>query len=251
MNERAGSTKTSAPVPITVGVVEDQREIREGLAALIGGTPGYRCTAAFPSMEEALAGLARHPPHVALVDLGLPGMSGLEGIRALKSRFPDLLVLVLTVYDDDERIFEAMCAGAWVPQEDAAGASTGEHQGSRGRWGADVAGVARRVIGLFREITPPAHAEYHLTPHETRLLRLLVDGHNYKTAAAELHVSVNTVSFHMRRVYEKLQVHSSPKRCRRRAAGPDSIRPASTSPSVNRVSCIPTCVCGDGTVLRS
>jgi DNA-binding NarL/FixJ family response regulator len=210
MNERAGSTEASAPVPITVGVVEDQREIREGLAALIGGTPGYRCTAAFPSMEEALAGLARHPPHVALVDLGLPGMSGLEGIRALKSRFPDLLVLVLTVYDDDERIFEAMCAGACgylLKKTPPARLLESIKEVVDG--GAPMSPeVARRVIGLFREITPPAHAEYHLTPHETRLLRLLVDGHNYKTAAAELHVSVNTVSFHMRRVYEKLQVHS-------------------------------------------
>lgn len=195
---------------IRVAIVEDQPEIREGLAALIDGTSGYRCIGAFRSMEEALARIHAPLPQVVLIDIGLPGMSGIEGIRALKARFADVLVLVLTIYDDDERIFEAMCAGACgylLKKTPPARLLDSIKEVVEG--GAPMSPeVARRVIDLFRDIRPPEHADYHLTPHETRLLKLLVDGHNYKSAAVELRVSVNTISFHMRRVYEKLQVHS-------------------------------------------
>ena len=198
------------PTEIKVAIIEDRREIRDGLAMLIGGTEGFRCTGAFRSMEEALARINSDLPDVALCDIGLPGMSGIEGMRLLKEQYPELLLLMLTVYDDDERIFDALCAGACgyllkkTPpvrlleglKEAVAGGSPMSPE------------VARRVITLFRDIRPPERADYELTPHETRLLKLLVEGHNYKTAALELNVSINTVSFHMRRVYEKLQVHS-------------------------------------------
>ena len=95
---------------LKIAIVEDQREIREGLAALIDGTEGYRCTGSFRSMEEALAGIGHDLPDVALIDIGLPGMSGIDGTRLLKQRYPNLLLLILTVYDDDDRIFEALCA---------------------------------------------------------------------------------------------------------------------------------------------
>lgn len=198
------------PEQIKVAIVEDRREIREGLAMLISGTEGYRCTGSFRSMEDALPRIGADLPDVVLCDIGLPGMSGIEGMRILKERYPNLLLLMLTVYDDDERIFDALCAGACgyllkkTPparlleslKEVATGGSPMSPE------------VARRVIALFRDIRPPERADYELTPHETRLLKLLVEGHNYKTAASELNVSVNTVSFHMRHIYEKLQVHS-------------------------------------------
>jgi DNA-binding NarL/FixJ family response regulator len=194
---------------IDVAIVEDQREIREGLAALIDGTPGFRCTGRFGSMEEALAGI-RQAPHVVLLDIGLPGMSGIEGVRRLRERYPGLTALMLSVYEDDDRIFEAMCAGAGgYLLKTTPPARLLESLSEAARGGAPMSPeVARRVIQLFRDIRPPARADYQLTPHETRLLRLLVDGHNYKTAAAELGVSVNTIGFHMRHIYEKLQVHS-------------------------------------------
>lgn len=194
---------------IDVAIVEDQREIREGLAALIDGTPGFRCTGRFGSMEEALAGI-RQAPHVVLLDIGLPGMSGIEGVRRLRERYPELTALMLSVYEDDDRIFEAMCAGAGgYLLKTTPPARLLESLAEAARGGAPMSPeVARRVIQLFRDIRPPARADYQLTPHETRLLRLLVDGHNYKTAAAELGVSVNTIGFHMRHIYDKLQVHS-------------------------------------------
>jgi len=198
------------PTVIEVAIVEDRREIRESLALLIGGTEGFKCIGSYRSMEEALDKLKHHQPHLLLSDIGLPGMSGIEGVAILRERYPDLLILMLTVYDDDERIFDAMCAGASgyllkkTPparlldslREVASGGAPRSPE------------VARRVVALFREIRPPERADYELTPHETRLLKLLVQGHNYKTAATELGVTVHTVSFHLRSIYEKLQVHS-------------------------------------------
>src|SRR5258708_25178716 len=100
------------PHLIKVAIIEDQRDIREGLATLINCTEGHRCTLSFGSVEEALKPLGQDLPHVVLIDIGLPGMSGIEGIRLFKERYPTLLTLVLSVYDDDDRIFEALCAGA-------------------------------------------------------------------------------------------------------------------------------------------
>jgi DNA-binding NarL/FixJ family response regulator len=195
---------------IKVALIEDERDIRECLSVLVNGTPGFACTGSFRTMEEALAGIRRQLPDVVLSDIGLPGMSGIEGIRILKERHPDLLILMLTVYDDDDRIFDAMCAGACgylLKKTPPARLLESLREAVAG--GAPMSPeVARRVIALFREIRPPERADYQLTPHETRLLKLFVEGHNYKTAAAELGVSVNTVNFHVRSVYSKLQVHS-------------------------------------------
>jgi DNA-binding NarL/FixJ family response regulator len=137
-------------------------------------------------------------------------MSGIEGIKLLKERYPNLLILMLTVYDDDERIFDAMCAGAsgYLLKKTPPARLLESLKEAVGGGAPMSPEVARRVISLFREIRPPERADYDLTPHEARLLKLFVDGHNYKTAAAELGVSIHTVSFHLRSIYDKLQVHS-------------------------------------------
>jgi len=198
------------PETIKVAIIEDRREIRDGLAMLINGTQGFKCTGSYRSMEDALPRIGTDLPDVALCDIGLPGMSGIEGMRILKEKFPALLLLMLTIYDDDERIFDALCAGACgylLKKTPPAKLLEGLREAVDG--GSPMSPeVARRVIALFRDIRPPERADYELTPHETRLLKLLVEGHNYKTAALELNVSINTISFHMRHIYEKLQVHS-------------------------------------------
>ncbi|MBV9307631.1 MAG: response regulator transcription factor [Acidobacteriaceae bacterium] len=196
---------------IRVAIIEDQNDTRDSLAALIQAGAGFACPYHFISMEEALKRLGGdHPADVALVDIGLPGMSGIAGISLLKERFPQLQVVILSVYGDDERIFQAICAGACgyllktTPparlleslREVSAGGSPMSPE------------VARRVIELFRQFRPPAQHACNLTPQEMRLLKLLGAGHHYKTASAELAISVHTVGFHMRRIYEKLQVHS-------------------------------------------
>jgi DNA-binding NarL/FixJ family response regulator len=195
---------------IRVAIIEDQREIREGLRELIDGAEDLRCSAAFGSVEEVLPRIGSDPADVVLVDIGLPGKSGIEGIRLLKESYPDLVLVVLTVFDDDRRIFEAICAGAsgyllkktpaprliQAIRDAAVGGSPMSPE------------IAARVIALFRQTRSAAPEEHDLTPHEIRVLKLLVDGHNYKTAAVELSVSVNTISFHVRRIYDKLHVHT-------------------------------------------
>jgi DNA-binding NarL/FixJ family response regulator len=199
-----------ASAAVRVAIVEDLIEIRQGLSVLINGTSGFSCVGAYRTMEEALERTAGSVPDVMLVDIGLPRMSGIEGTRILKSRYPGLQILVLTVYDDDKRIFDAMCAGAnGYLLKTTPPARLLESMQEVLQGGAPMSpSVARRVISLFREVRPPEHADYNLTPHELRLLTLLVEGHNFKSAAAELGVTTHAISFHMRRVYEKLQVHS-------------------------------------------
>src|SRR5229473_3281830 len=156
---------------LKVGIIEDQPKIREGLKALIDGTEGYRCVGTFGSMEEALAKLDDELPDVLLVDIGLPGMSGIEGTRRLKDQHPGLAVLMLTVYDDDRRIFDALCAGACgylLKKTPPARLLESLIEAASG--GAPMSPeVAHRVVTLFREFRPPDRVDYNLTPHEVRL----------------------------------------------------------------------------------
>lgn len=195
---------------LRVALIEDLREIRDGLAVLINGTAGYKCVAAYGMMETALARIEQDQPDIILTDLGLPGMSGVEGIERLRGMFPHTPILALTVFDNDDQVFNALCNGAngyllkTTPparllealQEAVEGGSPMSPQ------------VASRVVRLFREFRPPQHADYRLTPQEMELLKLLIEGHHKKTAAAALGVSFHTVSFHLNNIYEKLQVHS-------------------------------------------
>jgi DNA-binding NarL/FixJ family response regulator len=204
------SNESQPPGVLKVAIVEDVRSLRESFGVLIDGTPGFQCTASFRSMEEALDRISANLPDVLLADIGLPGMSGIEGIRLLKGRYPQLTVLMLTVYDDNDRIFDALCAGAvgyLLKKTPPARLLESIREAAQG--GAPMSPeVARRVVELFKQVRPPERADYQLTPHELRLLKLLVEGHNYKTAAVQLGVSFNTICFHIRHIYEKLQVHS-------------------------------------------
>jgi len=198
------------PSLIKAAVIEDRREIREGLCALISGTPGYGCSGAFRSMEEALPRVAYGAPDVILVDIGLPGMSGIDGIPLLRESCPEARILVLTVYDDDDRIFSALCAGACgylLKKTPPARLLESLKEAVEGG-GPMSPEVAHRVINLFRNFRPAEQTDHDLTPPEVRLLKLLAEGPNDKTAAAELNLSVNTISFHMKHIYEKLHVHS-------------------------------------------
>lgn len=195
---------------VSVAIVEDVKHIREGLASLIEGSPGFEMVGCFGSMDVALPALDAAPPELLLADLGLPGISGIDGIRHVKERHPSVQVLVLTVYADDDHIFEAICAGASgyllkdTPPARLLDALRELHSG-----GAPMTPeVARRAVEMFRRVAPPRGAEHGLTPRELELLKLLADGHSYKTAAATMDLSVDTVRFHIRHVYEKLHVHS-------------------------------------------
>jgi DNA-binding NarL/FixJ family response regulator len=146
-----------APAIIKVAIVEDQRDIRDGLASLIKFTEGYQCTGSFRSMEEALEKIRFELPDIMLVDIGLPGMSGIEGIRFLKESYPGILLLMLTVYDDDEMIFDALCAGAcgYLLKKTPPARLIESLTEAMGGGAPMSPEVARRVIKLFREIRPP------------------------------------------------------------------------------------------------
>jgi DNA-binding NarL/FixJ family response regulator len=196
--------------PLRVVLIEDLREVREGLTTLINGTTGFQCVAGYRSMESALAKLRTDHPDVILTDLGLPGMSGIEGIRRMREIFPETPIVALTIYDNDEQIFNALCSGAnGYLLKNTPPARLLEALEECAAGGAPMSpDVARRVVSLFREFRPPESADYHLTPQETALLKLLIEGHHKKTAARELGISFHTVSFHLKNIYVKLQVHS-------------------------------------------
>ncbi len=195
---------------ISVAIVEDQAETRQGLSFLINNVSGFECRHSYISMEAALVGIGAEPPHVALVDIGLPGLSGIEGVRILRQRYPAIAPVMLTIYKDDDRIFQAICAGARgyilkktppprlleAIREIADGGAVMSPE------------VAIRVVDLYRKSQTAEQSWTGLSPQEKRLLKLLAEGHQNKTAAAELNVSIHTVSFHLRSIYEKLHVHS-------------------------------------------
>ena len=201
-NSPAGTTR--------VAIIEDQRTLRDGFAVLIDSTPGFTCVGAFRSVEDALGRIDKDAPQVLLLDIQLPGMSGIQGLPLLKARCPDMTVLMLTVYDDDDRVFDALCAGAsgyLLKKTPPARLLDSIREAAEG--GAPMSpDIARKVVAVFRQVRPPRRADYDLTPHEQRLLTLLVEGHSYKTAAATLGVSYNTICFHIKNIYSKLHVHS-------------------------------------------
>lgn len=196
---------------ITVAVIEDDPKLRELLRQLIDRSAAHRCAATFSSVEEALVNFPEPPPHVALLDIHLPGMRGSLGVKPLLQRFPALNVLMLTVYAEDDLVFEAICNGAVgyllkrTPPDALLAAITEASEG-----GVPMSPeVARKVLHVFRTLRPvPRDEVADLTPQETRLLRLLADGHSYESAGANLDISLNTVRKYVRQIYEKLQVHS-------------------------------------------
>lgn len=204
------SGQNSASATIRVVIIEDQRDVREGLKLLINGSPGFECLAAYRSVEDAIAGFDLiDAPDLILTDIGLPGMSGIEGIKLFRERLPQTAILALTVYENNDKIFNALCAGATgYLLKNTPPARLLEALKEAVTGGSPMSPeVARRVVTLFREFQPVS-ASYDLTPQERQLLKLLVEGHHKKTAADVMGISFHTVSFHLRHIYEKLQVHS-------------------------------------------
>ena len=197
---------------IKVIVVEDNDAIRDGLKILIDGTDGYSCTGVFPRCDIMLKNLEKLNPDVLLMDLGLPGMSGIEGIKKAKSVFPDLTILVLTVYEENELVFDALCAGACgylikkTPPSKLLEAIQEAYQGGSPM----SANIARKVIDFFqqkKQLYPHKQLSI-LTPREKEILSGLVEGKSFKTIADSLFISIETVRFHFRNIYKKLHVHS-------------------------------------------
>jgi len=205
-----GSTRSASPRPLSVSIVEDDQTMREGIAALLDGTPGMCCVARYESVEEALRAPGDRAADVMLLDINLPGVSGSKGVRLLREQRPETEVLMLSVYADQDHVFESICNGAVgyllkkTPPDRLVEAIRDAASG-----GAPMSPeIARKVVTLFRKTAPSEPMSEPLTPQELRLLHLLADGHSYQAAGERLEISLNTVRSYIRNVYEKLHVHS-------------------------------------------
>ncbi|MHB1687659.1 MAG: response regulator [Ignavibacteriaceae bacterium] len=200
------------PNVIRVVVVEDNDAIREGLKMLIDGTEGYSCVGAYLKCELMLKNVERLNPDVLLMDIGLPGMNGIEGIKEARKLLPELTILVLTVYEENDLIFEALCAGAsgyLVKKTPPSRLLEAIREANEG--GAPMSShIARKVIDFFqqkKQASPQKNVSI-LTPREKEILSGLVEGNSFKAIADTLFISIETVRFHFRNIYKKLHVHS-------------------------------------------
>ena len=195
---------------IRVALVEDDRRTREALQLLIDGTPGFRCAATFGSVEEVRRGYTREGADVVLLDINLPGIPGSDGVPLVQEAFPGAVVLMLTVFEDEGRIFRSLCNGArgYLLKRMPPGRLLDSIREAASGGAPMSPEIAAKVIALFSRIAPPVEPECHLSPQEVRLLQLLARGLGYQPAAEEIGVSINTVRNHVRAIYEKLHVHS-------------------------------------------
>jgi DNA-binding NarL/FixJ family response regulator len=195
---------------IRVAIVEDDAHLREGLRILIDSTPGYSCARGYRSVEEALQLLRAYMVDVMLLDIHLPGMLGSEAVKVFRERFPAMQILMLTIYAEQDKVFESICNGAngyllkKTPPAKLLDAIREAHEG-----GAPMSPeIARKVVSLFQKTGPPEIRDERLTQQEVRLLKLLSEGYSYQNSAGQMNVSINTIRNYIRSIYEKLHVHS-------------------------------------------
>lgn len=197
---------------INVAIVEDNDTIREGLAALINGTTGYNSVGAFMDCESFLTKLETLDVNVVLMDIALPGMNGIEGVKSAIKIKPDIDILMLTIYEDSEKVFDALCAGACgylvkkTPPSKLLEAIKEVYEG-----GSPMSSqIARQVITAFKESKDikDENTDYKLSSREKEVITLLAGGNNYQQIADQLFISVDTVRHHIKNIYKKLHVHS-------------------------------------------
>lgn len=215
------STTGGSPIPgdsrpsasgteVEVWVVEDNDLLRDSYAQVVNRAAGMRCPHAFSTCEQALASIeAGGAPDIVLMDIGLPGMDGIEGVRRVRALSPESRVVMLTVHDDRENVFRALCAGAsgYVLKPDSSAKVVDAIGQIRDGEVPMSAQIARKVLDIFRRWSHPGH-DYGLTKREVEVLELLVEGYSLKRVAKQLQLSHHTANTHIRNIYAKLHVHS-------------------------------------------
>jgi DNA-binding NarL/FixJ family response regulator len=197
-------------MPINVSIVEDSDKFRETLARVLNRAEGFRCISQYPSAEDALKALPQDKPDVVLMDINLPGMNGVECVRQLKQSLPAIQVMMLTVYEDTENIFNALAAGATgymlkrTARDELLEAIREVHRGGSPM----TTHIARKVVQSFQRAAPAASPTETLSPREQEVLDCLAQGFLYKEIAEKLSISYETVHTYIRRIYEKLQVRT-------------------------------------------
>ena len=195
---------------ISVSIVDDDKGLRDSIASFVNGSAGFRCISAYSSAEAALKGLPADRPDVVLMDINMASMSGIECVQRLKAMAPEIQVVMLTVYEDTDKIFKALSAGATgyllkrlspakllqAIREVQAGGSPMS------------ASIARKVVASFQKTGPVGEKHTHLSPREQAVLECLAKGLTYKQIADQLAISIDTIRTYLRRIYEKLHVQS-------------------------------------------
>jgi DNA-binding NarL/FixJ family response regulator len=196
---------------IRVAIFDDNKNLLNSLYQLVNGSAGFECTGAFPNCDELLEDIKKSSPHVVLMDIEMPGISGIEAVRLVKKSFPEVKILMETVFEDDEKVFASICNGAEgyilknTPPAMILASIREVYEG-----GAPMTpSIASKVLKMFRSQTSPVQEEStNLSPREREILSCLVDGMSYKLIADKCFISIDTVGGHIRKIYEKLQVHS-------------------------------------------
>ncbi len=197
---------------IRVAIFEDNKHLRESLYYLINGTDGFTCVGAYPDCSELLFQLNKNMPDVVLMDIEMPGINGIEGVKLIRKNLPGIYVLMQTVFYDDENIFNAVCAGAsGYILKSTSPANYVEAIRDVKNGGSPMTGsIARRVLELFQKnISPNINSDYQLTPKEKEILHQMIQGKSFKMVADALNITYETVRTHMKSIYNKLHVNSN------------------------------------------
>ena len=192
-------------------IFEDNDDMRDSLSILFKGTPGIVFTGAFPDVTRAINDVEATQPDVILMDIDLPRINGIEAVWTIKQRFPGVQILMLTVFDDNDRIFQSICAGAsgYILKRTPPAKIIESIFETAAGGGSLTSSIARKVLDMFPRFNASKKETETLTQREHDVLALLVKGHSYKMAAAELGITLETVRSHIKKIYEKLHVHNS------------------------------------------
>lgn len=195
---------------INIGIVEDNNTLRNSLQILFNHTDGMRCVVCLSNLLNVVSDISKNKPDIILMDIGLPNISGIEGVRTVKSSFPEIQMLMFTVFEDNEIIFEAIRAGAngyllkKAPSEEIVESIRELYHG-----GAPMSpSIARKVVQSFQSTSKTEKDEYKLTVRENEILYSLTEGLTYKEIAEKYFISISTIRTHISRIYEKLHVNS-------------------------------------------
>jgi DNA-binding NarL/FixJ family response regulator len=197
---------------LKVTIFEDNRNLRDGLYQLINGSPGFTCSGAFANCNNLIKDIESSSPDVILMDIEMPGISGIEAVKIVKSKFPDVKILMETIFDENDKIFQSICNGAEgyilknTPPVQILAAIKEVYEG-----GAPMTpSIASKVLKMFKNSPPESGSpeQFNLTDREKEILKCLVEGMSYKMIADTCFISPDTVNGHIKNIYKKLQVHS-------------------------------------------
>jgi len=195
---------------INVIITEDNVTIREGLALLINATEGMTCLAQYGSCEEMIADIGNHQPNVIIQDIGLPGMCGIDGVKELRKILPEVVILMLTVYENEENVFDSLKAGAsgYMLKKTSPTQLIDSIKDAYNGGSPMSSSIARKVVSFFQIDKKSSPEKTTLTERELEILTSLAEGNSYKLTADKLFISIDTVRTYIRSIYKKLHVHS-------------------------------------------